>query len=252
MTTAVTERPILFSAPMVQALLAGTKTQTRRIVKPQPISLGNGVWEFGDKILASDSEMQEHLFHEVYGTKGTPYGSLWGDDRGDRMWVRETLIARDCAYGRKVAYAADNLYLRNGRTEIDLPNGGRHVEAPEWKWQRKSLPSIHMPRWASRITLEITDVRVQRLAEISEEDAIAEGIHSNNFTGWGDEPGIPSMPEPTVYQDYSSTHRLGCNWLESPVDSYRTLWNSINGPGSWDANPFVWCVSFRRIELANR
>lgn len=191
----MSDRPILFSAPMVRALLAGTKTQTRRVVKhPGLASLSHivdcrdGWW--GD---------EEGDFQAL-----CPYGAP-----GDRLWVRETWqhveggAVRDAAGGvmdsfdDEIVYRADNMNRRSAWT-----------------------PSIHMPRWASRITLEITAVRVERLQDISEADAKAEGVE-------------PMLVPP---DGGSAPH----------VEGYRTLWESINGAGSWDANPWVWVLEFRR------
>jgi hypothetical protein len=151
------ERPILFSAPMVRAILDGTKTQTRRIMK----------------------------------TAECKYGKS-----GDRLWVRETW--QEVSWpptGPRFVYKADG-------------------DASPDRWR----PSIHMPRWASRITLEVESVRVERLQECSEADAKAEGC-----SPLGD--------------DTSQAYRLG----------YMHLWGQINGPGSWEANPWVWVITFKRI-----
>lgn len=186
------ERPILFSGAMVRALLAGTKTQTRRIVK--------------------------------HGTpddwNACPYGSI-----GGRLWVRETW-ARDSEDGA-LFYRAD---VGTGN-EADDWQHNIDVGASGYRWR----PSIHMPRAASRITLEITAVRVERLQDISEEDAIAEGVEA-----------IPSTGENCGPNRFS----VNCGWLflNSPTaaGAYAMLWEQINGAGSWDANPWVWVVEFNR------
>lgn len=178
------ERPILFSGPMVRAILDGRKTQTRRIVKPQPT---NDYVTF----MPLSSELVGVTKHggpiDNRGWLHCPYGKT-----GDRLWVRETWCPDVEPYTFR--YKAD---------------GGEPLE----RWR----PSIHMPRWASRITLEVVSVRVERLQDISEEDALAEGI--------------------TLVERGTS-----------PVDQFNKLWESINGPGSWEANPWVWVVSFKRIE----
>ena len=196
------ERPILMSAPMVRAILAGAKTQTRRVMKgTQPWGMKDGRPEWA--IAGSEPRC--------------PYGVL-----GDRLWVRETWAQNEnqlseTRMDRSYAYAADNA----GRA---LDNGG------EKPWR----PSIHMPRWASRITLEVTGVRVERLQDISEADAIAEGISfSAAFGGYHTEDG----------------RHFHCT---DPIESYASLWDSIHGAGSWDANPFVWCVSFKRIDTSTQ
>lgn len=203
------ERGILFSAPMVRALLAGTKTQTRRAVKPQPIMRD------GEPIWPKDARRPKGR-----GFEDCPYGRP-----GDRLWVRETWC-QTSTHG--IVCRAD---------------GEISDEFGPWK------PSIHMPRWASRITLEITDVRVERLQEISEADAIAEGIerlkdHPLGFPVWkvcDHQDGTPGVE----VLDY-----VGRDWTKDPRRAYQALWLSINGPGSWDANPWVWVIEFRRIDGA--
>jgi hypothetical protein len=201
------ERPILFNAPMVRALLAGTKTQTRRVVKPQPregndITSGRGelAWQTGvGHFIVSTLPKAPKLFVER-----CPYGRP-----GDRLWVRETFTAFDVGF---VTYRADF----NSDPAEDRAHG--------IVW----TPSIHMPRWASRILLEIVSVRVERLQDISEADAMAEGITVPNCgCGWG------------LDGDLLSGTASG---------AYMLLWESINGHGSWDANPWVWVVEFKRVQ----
>lgn len=200
------ERPILFSGPMVRALLAGTKTQTRRVVKPQPTHFNPAGVPRLAKPVGSSKVIQ------------CPYGQ-----HGDRLWVRETWQTFERGYNvykaiptRRpsdscVLYAAD---------DVDGDLGWR--------------PSIHMPRWASRITLEITSVRVERLQDISEADAIAEGIErKEDGIGWKRGPISGDVP--------NTATRTGFPGL-----AYQSLWEQINGPGSWDANPWVWVIEFRR------
>ena len=199
------ERPILFSAPMVRALLAGTKTQTRRIIKPQHLAF------FNQDAAAMLSDWNE---------RPLPYGQT-----GDRLWVRE-------AWGLH-AYGDDTDWLKGGCTAMDLDD---HVIAYRADWGPLQdgchwRPSIHMPRAASRITLEITSVRVERLQEISIEDAKAEGA-------WG--------PDDSIVQkvaDYFGTDIFSAN----PRKAFQMLWESINGPDSWAANPWVWAIEFRRV-----
>nr|WKF58763.1 hypothetical protein HUO10_003264 [Paraburkholderia busanensis] len=209
------ERPILFSGPMVRALLDGSKTQTRRIVKDQavldiaysPIVSRGSVYNYsGDELLMR-----------------CPYG-----EPGDRLYVRETWstdFAAHYPYDR-VWYAADDdrkndIQIRDGVRGIYSPESDEHVP---FRWR----PSIHMPRSASRITLEVTGVRVERLQEISEEDAKAEGV----APAWLDVDGQ------TVNAYAKPTYRQG----------FARLWRDINGDDSWDANPWVWCVSFKRVD----
>lgn len=197
MTTPTTtkERPILFKGEMVRAILDGSKTQTRRIAKAF-----NGFQDM-DKLLARFPNQE-----------GCPYGK-----RGDRLWVRET-------------WAVSNMYDKLAPSAIckDFPKGPGHAPTKVLYSSTdritdgiKLRPSIFMPRWASRILLEITAVRVERLQSISGPDCWAEGIA---HAGWDPE-------------------RYG-----SVVECYRDLWESINGPGSWDANPWVWVIEFQRVQ----
>lgn len=217
----MTERPILFSGAMVRALLAGTKTQTRRVVKPQPTGFvgGPGV------TLCDSSPAPLVPMNDFAGTCGQeiicPYGQP-----GDRLWVREThylhgiwSVRKDDDGKRRWTFSPN----QDIGVQFDEPNGlirGRSTTVPGW-YRR---PSIHMPRWASRITLEITDVRVERLQDISDADAQAEG--------WTRRPEVSTDPQ---------VHK------EAARDWFMDLWESINGPGSWDANPWVWVVEFRRL-----
>ncbi len=197
------ERPILFSAPMVRALLAGTKTQTRRGVKgflpcrPE-FNEERGLWEIynGDSVAA---------------TLRCPYGQP-----GDRLWVRENGWQRPFRSARDMREGADTWppYEYDAEPVCCWEDG----ELKRLGWKRR--PSIHMPRWASRILLEVTAVRVERLQDISATDAIAEGLSTR-----------------------LREHDAVCHLL----DQYRDLWESINGPESWDANPFVWVVEFKRV-----
>jgi len=205
------ERPILFSTPMVRAILDGTKTQTRRAAKPAT----------------------------PRGTNRCPYGVP-----GDRLWVRETWApysdnedpVRDVDDATCVRYrATDTLHMAMpdcmDTAPIDTYCLAPHEQMPRgpWKWR----PSIHMPRWASRIMLEVTGVRVERLQDITEEDAKAEGITEMPLQG-----GLPG----------AWWTAQGC-WANArdPVRAYRLLWESINGAGSWDLNPLVWVVEFKRV-----
>lgn len=221
------ERPILFSAPMVRALLEGRKTQTRRIVKPQPnSSLEWRGWHDDEDVYGWYPQ------HPLLGDKGRhlvrcPYGKP-----GDRLWVKETWWQVPEPSSRQLRDGADTWPKPRGPQEQRLAyaaDGDDPATVREWGWKLK--PSIFMPRWASRITLEITEVRVQRLQDISEEDAAAEGISTSVV-----DPS-PRGIAPIYPKQYVSN-----------VDVFRDLWTMINGEGSWAANPWTWCVSFRRIE----
>lgn len=201
------DRPILFSAPMVRALLAGTKTQTRRLLKAKPHwerIPASATWRFtsGYKTTKADPPWMEATIPTSYGATEILAITRVSARPGDRLWVRETAcdlseyldapLFRDCA--SPFAYRAD----------------GDKIGCHHWR------PSIFMPRRMSRLTLTVTDVCVQRLQDISEEDAIAEGIGQTDF--WRDD--------------------------HPPSICYSVLWDSINGAGSWAANPWVVAYSF--------
>ena len=191
------ESPILFSAPMVRALLAGTKTQTRRIFKPDRMTWdANGRYTTYAMRGGELSTTGSGPFKPSSWLHYCPYGQP-----GDRLWVRESFARVPTACGSEdIVFAAD---YQDGS---DRAAGVRYT------------PSIHMPRAVSRITLEITGVRVERLQDISEADAIAEGVYTD--------PACPAY------------------------DAYAQLWDEINGLGSWEANPWVWVVGFHRINGA--
>ena len=212
------ERPILFSGPMVRAILEGRKTMTRRAMKQQPHDGVDSV-EWQDCIITGCNTPDQSGFammrDGVIESEAIrcPYGAP-----GDRLWVRETFAPMEPIMSPPemqggVLYRASWSYEN---TE------------PIWK------PSIFMPRRASRITLEIAGVRVERLREISGRDAIAEGV----------EPFTVNVGDATVttYRDYltGETNRAA-------RQSFETLWKSINGADSWDSNPWVWVVMFRRV-----
>lgn len=202
------ERPILFSAPMVRAILDDRKTQTRRIIKNIGIVPG-----IGEVLNGSDDAKEWPDF--------CPYGK-----QGDRLWVREThwMDKRDilCAVMDLDGFAADAHPAGRNKFVKDF-----HSLKNNKFWKKR--PSIHMPRIVSRILLEITGVRVERLQDISECDAKAEGSYVCDYFG-------------RRLLDQSSNQ--GCyKW------GYRSIWESINGTGSWDLNPFVWVVEFKVLEI---
>jgi hypothetical protein len=231
------ERPILFSAPMVLALLAGTKTQTRRAITRQP----------GRVCDAEASNYGQLLWPKSNGRwspdpNPCPYGQP-----GDSLWVRETWAGADGMAGigsdgkdppQVVAYRADQ--TARGFRDVDLEAFDADTTGWNWGWfDGRWRPSIFMPRWASRITLEVTDVRVQRVQDISEADAIAEGITGPHNVGY---------PAYRVPEDSKPRYSRA-------AAAYEVLWDSINGkrPGcSWEADPWVWAVSFRFVEPAAR
>lgn len=180
------EHPILFSSPMVLAIMGGKKTQTRRVMKPQPQDMDE--WSGLNEYTDGRYGFQTATGIDYFCTYGRP---------GDRLWVRETY---------------------NGNKEVGLAYRATNPELNGCPWR----PSIFMPRWASRITLEIVSVRVERLNDISEEDAMAEGVTRP--------PYYSAAPHYQIW--------------------FRNLWDSINAKRgySWDSNPWVWVIEFKRVK----
>ena len=227
---------------MVRALLDGSKTQTRRILK--------GSTEFK----GSYNPDYLHVHKNAPGWSDIcPYGKP-----GDQLWVRETWGARfsHADFGG-VALHWNDLRgpLKKYRTHQNL---ALYAMSANGQYCGGWIPSIHMPRWASRITLEITGVRVERLQDISEDDAKAEGCERLH----DDEPGYIHREDP----DWKICPKCGgtrlhnaigasggvifdvdCRECDSYLKRYHHLWESINGPASWDLNPWVWVVEFRRL-----
>ncbi|UZL43780.1 hypothetical protein JMW42_06790 [Klebsiella pneumoniae] len=234
----MTERGMIFNSEMVRAILDGRKTQTRRIMAPQPADdIERGIFPNPEAIGWKSSLRHKHGSTTAHFC---PYGKP-----GDRIWVRETFQGPLFDYDLMDSYCKDPTPFEKPEFCVYKADG---VPAPEFYDADDELhccwrPSIHMPRWASRILLEITDVRVERLNAISPEDAESEGLERTNFTGFGDEPGLPSYPEPDVYFD-----PLKKQWKEYPPEAFAGLWESIYGEGSWQANPWVWVIEFKRVE----
>lgn len=217
----VADRPILFSAPMVRAILEGRKTVTRRVVKPyrkHPIvnlALAEPTLGYSGRHNDPDSWGYEFI------DDGAPAPlSAWPElcsygQPGDRLWIRETFAATDFGNNVKAAW-----YRATQEAHVEsLPESLRAMAAPpDGRWK----PSIYMPRWASRITLEVTGMRVERLQDITESDAAREGCL------------------PPVESDGS----VACGRRKT---AFRSLWESINGPDSWGANPWVWVIEFKRV-----
>ena len=198
------ERPILFSGEMVRAILTGRKTQTRRVVKQQPEVGRSGCW-FPER----NSVRALHYANEDHLRRGLPLDFSPYGVPGDRLWVRETW-AHDGSQ-------APPLYRADWLCQRDFP--GVRCEHGPARWS----PSIFMPRWASRITLEVTGVRVERLQRISEEDAQAEGVSADDIG----RVGLPCY---------------------SARQNFERIWERINGAESWKSNPWVWVINFRKAE----
>lgn len=223
------DRPILFSAPMVRALLDGSKTQTRRAIKPRPWNAAGDCVNIDAAPTASYSKGADGTFYYRFdhprGGPLTAYRALFGI--GDRLWVKETwAVASIFTDFIEVRYRA---HERASHTEFvgQIPVSkatGAKITWPKW------LPSIFMRRWASRITLAVTDVRVERLQDISATDAIAEGLLR-----------FPAVGKTTHWASGADGDDV---WFTDPREAYADLWRRINGPAAWDANPWVVAVSF--------
>lgn len=246
MSTTTKEHPMLFSGPMVRAILDRRKTQTRRVIKPQPdpdTALDIGM--FCPSIVLRDGTLEAG--EKVFGvhSRDGDYGAKCPWRVGDRIWVRETW-ASDTKH--VVAYKAGaecGAWFGNGAGGRIWMHHGYVLESPDYRlipsekprktfglghYGGKWRPSIHMPRWASRITLEVTGVRVERLRDISEEDAKAEGVEPYRCP-----------------QADALMNAVGSKMQPIPYTSgFANLWNSIAKPGeTWDANPWVWVIEFR-------
>jgi hypothetical protein len=217
------ERPILFSSPMVRAILAGSKTQTRRVFKIEvlpPVAR----WVMSDHWWIPEG-VSERVKQQFISTWPNPIRCPYGQP-GDRLWLRETFITGYTLDDNELRVGDERVWYRaDGEIDSWLDEDGYMGDA---KWR----PSIFMPRALSRITLEITGVRVERLQDISEQDAKAEGCGLYV-------PGHGFIQQADLAEGYS-------NYL-SPRMGFECAWNSINGPGSWDANPWVWVVEFKRV-----
>lgn len=231
------ERPILFSAPMVRAILAGAKTQTRRVVQPQPpngcsyaingaqsAAVCAAVLPSGEPVFVPPTpRSQDHLLPCPHGAPG------------DTLWVRETWY--DDAPGandpKKVEYRATH-ECRNWEAgcPFDGDGGGR------WR------PSIHMPRWASRLTLRVTSVRVERLHAITPAGIVAEGVRVPVSLDGAVLVEVSGDNSPLEFLDPRAETRTMEDHLRA---QWASLWSRINGRESWDANPWVWVVGFERV-----
>ncbi|HHS9954906.1 TPA: hypothetical protein ACTW3Z_000680 [Klebsiella pneumoniae] len=208
------EKGLIFNSEMVRAILDGRKTQTRRPIKWKQTRFT----EIGEREDGSKWPWSEDAEHACDFWHPCPFGAV-----GDRIWVRETFAALEPGSYEQVkpqdGHCQDLRYAATDR----LAKSDADIRGYKW------VPSIHMPRWASRILLEITDVRVERLNAISQEDAQAEGME---LTGW----------RPTYSDPDSGGEVL------TPYDNFAQLWESIYGEESWKANGWVWVISFKRVE----
>lgn len=225
----IKERPILFSAPMVRAILEGRKTVTRRAIKNQPHIDSSGNFCVGGSNYGQDGYGKPVTKHFVKDC--CPFGKP-----GDRLWVRETFID---LRGTGVEHRPDpDGPLQRYAYAADCRPGSHNDEARK-DFGLKYKPSIHMPRTACRILLEITDVRVERLQDISEEQAVAEGLI------WQGQENVKVFYSHAERKYPPGAHQqFGISGVDA-VSAFRNLWNSVGG--DWDANPWVWAVEFKRV-----
>ncbi len=233
------ERPILFSSQMVRAILDGRKTQTRRLLKKQPLDiLPMKIPDAWVTLRTREPEPHGDLIKCRYGIPG------------DRLWVRETFVLErwddepQAPADRPLHHYVpdpmneyDNEYwlwphykATDPEPELCYEDDDNDDGEPKCKWK----PSIHMPRWVSRITLEIVSVRVERLQDITSADVLAEGIRRTEDGEWlGPLAGVPGYP-----------------WGRADL-AYAALWNSINAERGfgWDVNPWVWVIEFKKVEI---
>lgn len=223
------ERPLIFNGEMVRAILDGRKTQTRRVIKlSHERGMVNPVIRGRNGEISSVSCRLAPML--------CPFGQV-----GDRLWVREAYQGPLFNFDQMETYLEDTSKFERPEFCEYRADGGR---TPEYYDADDNLrhgwkPSIHMPRWASRILLEITAVRVERLNDISEEDAKAEGIRAigNNF---GNGPAYCDYLLPNLDD--------AAEWYNRAQDSFKSLWKSIYGAENWIANPWVWVIEFKRVE----
>lgn len=247
------ERPIIFSGPMVQAILAGRKTQTRRIVKPSAYQLKyrrERGYQFTEEQSNNAAGSAASALLSMFGRGADydhpcPYGKP-----GDRLWVRETWrpgVSHSCTDTCDcgdvfVTYAADGKHAYFTEYAGVIPDTWYLPQAAK----RGNVSPLHMPRWASRILLEITEVRVERLQNINGEDAIAEGLSRLSKDagrtwkfGIPDRDGLPG-------NDDDGWHWQ--DWSVDPREAFARIWRLIHGEGSWQLNPWVWVIEFKRLE----
>ena len=213
------ERPIIFNAEMVKAILDGRKTQTRRVMKSQPEPSESRLGDYWFPCKKMETMVHVSDFNpaissvpdsQEFFSECCPFGAI-----GDRLWVRETWA--------EAGGNAPELKLYRANYPAHIPSHYENIPvAEDIRW----TPSIHMPRWASRINLEITGVRVERLNDISEADALAEGMDNG-----------------------TSDAAMAAGWYEKPQRAFQRLWTQIYGEESWSSNPWVWVIEFKRNSI---
>ncbi len=243
------EYPILFKGDMVRAILEGRKTETRRIVKPTVKGCTVGVYTTAGKVMLNDVVNVQEDGDPWTGIK-CPYGQV-----GDRLWVRETWADTSGENGPMISYRAKggcDRFLVNESYPVDYslyPKCNFTMWCTDLRSGAKGhnwRPSIFMPRWASRITLEIIEISVERVQDMDNDNAISEGINEywidyDDGGGYWNVPALWTNPDGKIIKKIQT---------EDPIEAFSNLWDSINkkrGFG-WDSNPWVWVVKFKRVE----
>lgn len=239
------ERGIIFNSEMVRAILDGRKTQTRRIINPQPELTQKSGFKWKGGLFGAGSDDRET--NRNFAHKKCPFGKV-----GDRLWVRETfaLLGNEdgvCVdWNDNILKAGEEQAARIYKASCEQKDGDYGLwsipDDADWKphtdnhkYDGTWTPSIHMPRWASRITLEITDVRVEHLQDISDQDALAEGIVTGRYgndDNWREGFYLPNSNQP-----YQTAKAAFC-----------ALWQSIYGVDSFYENPWVWVIEFKKVK----
>ncbi len=265
------ERPILFNGPMVEAILSGRKTQTRRLLKPFQVPALNEIdgKQFWYSIVQNDrrygfgveGQTEQECIDQLItmASAACQFGNV-----GDRLWVRETWAPVNSYGAPAIAYRADAEIreLMKVRSFLD-DDGAFNYEDPRVKpynfsaWASDLLngiegqwkPSIHMPRFACRLMLNITNIRIERLNDISEADAQAEGVERVSVPD-----NIPVEDGYTkaireMWKGYENKQRA---YRDTAKDSFMSLWRDVYGAESWDANPYVWVIEFEAVSVRNK
>ncbi|MBU2897707.1 hypothetical protein [Vibrio hepatarius] len=224
--------PMIFNTEMVKAIINGRKTVTRRPMKPQPTDSGSGYMWWPSKVFETminiEKTKEGQFWDELVGDM-CPLASI-----GDLVWIRETFSALghdDFQQVSPMCLTEIHEYRYKASEPVGLANCSDH-EVRGYKW----VPSIHMPRSASRLTLKVTDVRIEQIQDISEDQAQCEGFRYNSlYNEWG---GLEAHPD-------SRSHAPQWGWYEKATHAFKSLWNSIYN--NWDQNPYVWVVEFEVI-----
>lgn len=249
------EKPILFNTDMVQAILSGRKTQTRRVLDcTHPVVTGfepNGSHGYWKGTAKSEAVIQQYISTFPFTIK-CPFGVV-----GERLWVRETFTQGyeatllkdegDDMDAVSIIYKADGKELYRECPKEVAENWG------DWSCDGEGdpvfKPSIHMPRWASRLLLEITAIRVERLNDISEQDAQTEGVEAVSVPDNVPVEGGYTKADRAMWKGYQKNERA---YRDTAKDSFLSLWQSVYGAKSWSANPWVWVVEFKVIEPTDK